>query len=186
MKYRLSLRIVTLAISMGALVLVGPAAGREKDIGGLFQQGRAAYYQGNLELARDLLNQVISMKPDHFETKALLAQIKTAMEKSGGSSLKKRYSSVVIPKLELAEVNLTEALQALTILSKNASNGATIPNFIVKDPAAGDKSISLVLSSIPLVQAIDYLADLSGTKAVYDNHAVVFHSKAAAAVSVTE
>lgn len=186
MKICLSLRVVTLAVSLGAMVLVGSASGREKDIGGLFQQGRAAYYQGNLELARDLLNQVISMKPDHFETKALLAQIKTAMEQSGGSSLKKKYSSVVIPKLELADVTLTEALQAVTVLSKNASNGEVAPNFIVKAPDAGDAQISLVLSSIPLVQAIDYLADLSGTRAVYDNHAVVFHSKASAAVSATE
>ncbi len=149
----------------------------DNDLTTLFQQGRAAYYKGDLELAKAILTQVQARSPGHFETRALLAQINTSLEANAGSSLKKKYSSVVIPKLELADVSLNEALQALSILSKNASQEKVVPNFIVKDSVARDAQISLTLSAIPLPEAINYLANLSNTRAQYEDHAVVFVAK---------
>lgn len=162
-----------IAVSL-ALGMAPHMASASDDLTALFQQGRAAYYKGDLELAKALLTQVQARDPQHFETRALLAQINASLANNAGSSLKKKYGSVVIPKLELADVTLTEALQALSILSKNASQEKVVPNFIVKDQTARDAPISLSLSSIPLPEAINYLANLSNTRAQYEDHAVVF------------
>ena len=82
-----------------------------KDMNTVFQQGRAAFYKGDLETAKALLTQVAAVSPNHFETKALLAQINTYSK--ADTSLKKTYSGVTIPKVEFNEVTLSEALQAL-------------------------------------------------------------------------
>ena len=67
-----------------------------KDMNTVFQQGRAAFYKGDLETAKALLTQVAAVSPNHFETKALLAQINTYSK--ADTSLKKTYSGVTIPK----------------------------------------------------------------------------------------
>ena len=142
-----------------------------KDMNTVFQQGRAAFYKGDLETAKALLTQVAAVSPNHFETKALLAQINTYSK--ADTSLKKTYSGVTIPKVEFNEVTLSEALQALGAMSKNASAGKVIPNVIVKNPEMGKKMLTLSLSNIPMTDVIDYLARMSGGKAVYEKHAVV-------------
>jgi hypothetical protein len=159
-------------IGMAACLLTASVEAADvKDINTVFQQGRAAYYKGDLETAKALLTQVAAVSPNHFETKALLAQINTYSK--ADTSLKKTYSAVTIPKVEFNEVTLSEALQALGTMSKNASAGKVIPNVIVKNPEMGKKMLTLSLSNIPMTDVIDYLARMSGGKAVYEKHAVV-------------
>ncbi len=159
-------------IGMAAFLCAHLAAAAEpKDVATLFQQGRAAYYKGDFETARLLLTQVAALKPDHFETKALLASIDSQLK--SGSSLRKTYGSVTIPKIDFTDVTVAEALQALSAMAKNVSGGKVTPNFIVRNPDLGRKPVTLNLTNIPLTDAIDYLAQLAGGKATYDRHAVV-------------
>lgn len=142
------------------------------DVNSLFQMGRAAFYKGDLETAEKLLSQVAAKNPGHFETKALLAQIRSQMKPEG--SLKKTYQAVILPKIEFSDVTLQEAIEGLRVLSKTASSGKVIPNFIIKDPTLGAKTINLNLNNVPLTEVIQYLADVVGGRAVYDKHAVIF------------
>lgn len=167
--------VLGMAAVTGMSHLTVRAAG--DDINALFQMGKAAYYKGDLETAQQLLSQVAARNPQHFETKALLAQIRT-QKKPDGSSLRKQYESVTLAKVEFADVTLQEALDGLRVLSKNTSNGKVIPNFIVKDPTLGTKQVSLNLSGMPLTEVIQYLAQVTGSKASYDQHAVVFANPA--------
>jgi len=164
---------MTAFVGMGELKV--RAAG--EDINALFQMGKAAYYKGDLETAQQILSQVAAREPRHFETRALLAQIRTQL-KPNGSSLKRTYEGVTLAKIEFADVTLQEALDGLRAMSKSATEGKVIPNFIVKDEAIGTKTISLNLSNIPLTQVIQYLADVAGAKTTYDQHAVIFSNPA--------
>ena len=160
-------------VSTAAFLLAASLQGADvKDINTVFQQGRAAFYKGDMETARTLLAQVAAVSPNHFETKALLAQINTYAKTD--ATLKKTYSGVTIPKVEFSEVTLSEAVQALGLMSKNASGGKVTPNIIVKNPDMSKKTLSLSLSNIPMTDVIDYLARLAGGKAVYEKHAVIF------------
>ena len=149
------------------------------DVNEMFQMGRAAYYKGDIELAFQLLTQVEASNPRHFETKALLAQIR-AQKKSGVTTVRKSYESIVIPKIEFTEVTLAEAVEGLRVLSKTASDGKVIPNIIIKDPALAAKTLTLSIRNLPMTDAIQYLADLAGANATYDKHAVIFSSTATA------
>jgi hypothetical protein len=149
------------------------AAFAADDVNQIFQMGRAAYYKGDVETAYQLLVQVEQRNPKHFETKALLAQIR-AQKKPGAVSVKKTYEGVLLTKIEFTEVTLEEAVEGLRVLSKTASDGKVIPNIIIKDPALASKTLSLNLRNLPLTDAIQYLADIVGAKTVYDKHAVMF------------
>lgn len=164
---------LTRGVAMTLLFLAGLSPAQQNDLNTLFQLGRAAYYKGDLEQARDLLSQVAARQPNHFETKALLAQIQARL-KPGEGSLKSRYAGVKLAKVEFSGVTLQEALDGLRVLARNASGGQVVPNFIVKDPALGAKNLSLTLSEVPLTQAIQYLAELAGARVSYDAHAVIF------------
>ncbi len=164
-------------VAAAAFLLPASVEGAEgKEINSVFQQGRAAFYKGDMEAAKALLMQVAAVSPNHFETKALLAQINTYSKPD--TSIKKLYGTVTIPKVEFNEVTLSEALLALGAMSKNASQGKVIPNFIVKTPEMGKKTLTLSLANIPMTDVIEYLARMSGGKVVYEKHAVLFVGQA--------
>lgn len=152
--------------------LAGTAVAAD-DIATLFQQGRTAYYNGNLELARQLLTQVQTMNPKHYETNALLAQI-NAQSKKGEASLQKQYEGVIIPKFTVTDATLQESLQVLVILAKKVTGDKVTPNFIVKSAALNSTPISLSLTNVPLTEAVRYLAEMARAKTTWDKHAVMF------------
>ncbi|MEQ1747999.1 MAG: hypothetical protein ABL974_01145 [Prosthecobacter sp.] len=158
---------------MGAGLEVAAAA---DDLENLFQMGRTAYYRGDLEQAQQLLSMVAQQNPRHQETRILLGDIRAKLKASSGSSLKKRYEGVKIAKIEFADVTLQEALDGLRAMSKNASSGQVLPNFIITDEKLKAKMLSLTLTDVPLTQAIEYVARIAGAKASYDDHAVLFTS----------
>jgi hypothetical protein len=179
MKTNLHCFVVRLALALVTSASIGVAPlGAADDIENLFQMGRAAYYKGDLEQARQLLTMVEAQAPRHQETRILLGEIRAKLRTSAGSSLKMKYQGVKLGKIEFADVTLQEALDGLRALSKNASNGQVVPNFIVTDSKVGENKISLNLTDVPLTTAIDYVARVAGAKAAYDQHAVLFTSAA--------
>jgi hypothetical protein len=139
--------------------------------------GRTAYYKGDLEQAHQLLSMVEQQAPRHQETRILLGQIRAKL-RAVGTSLKKKHEIVKLGKIEFTEVTFEEALAGLRVLAKNASSGQVIPNFIITDPTLKKKSITLMLTDVPLTQAIDYLARMAGARISYDNHAAIFSNAA--------
>ena len=160
------------AIALVLMVLGGQTRAGE-DLNAVFQAGRQAYFRGDLDTAEKLLTRVAAANPNHFQTNAMLAQIKVAKQ-DNTPTLRKTYEKVIVPRIEFTDVTLPEASAALRTLSSNASNGQVVPNFIVKDSAKQTKTFSLSLKDVPLTEAINYLAQMSGTKASYEAHAVVF------------
>ena len=143
------------------------------DLETVYQQGRAAYYAGNVEQAKKLLNQVLAANPNHLPTRAMLADI-AANAKTGEPSLRTQYAGVTIPKFEVNEVTLGESLQALAMMAKNHSGGKVTPNFIVKSPDLNKTNLTLSLSNAPLDEVVRYLGEMAKAKVTWDKHAVVF------------
>lgn len=144
MKTNLHCFVVRLALALVAGASMGVAPLRAADdIENLFKMGREAYYKGDLEQAQQLLTMVAAQNPRHQETRILLGDIRTKLRTTAGSSLKKKYEGVKLAKIEFTDVTLQEALDGLRALSKNASGGQVVPNFIVTDPKVGTNKVSL-------------------------------------------
>lgn len=161
------------AVAASVLGLSGPAARSQDDLHVLYQEGRAAFFQGEFELAREKLALVLQKNPNHPQTRAMMAQIEQKLG-ADNTLLRKSYEKLVIEKFEVSDVELNEALQALKILSKNASGGKIVPNIIVRDAEVGKRPVTLSLSQIPLSEALHYLAQLSNARLTYDKNVVVF------------
>lgn len=157
---------------MAAFFVSAPVTHAADDLNTLYQQGRAAFHKGDFETANILLTQVAAANPAHTDTQNMLRYIK-AHAKPAASTLIKEYAAVTIPKIDMQEVTLLEALDGLRLLSKNASQGKVSPNVIVKGADLGQKKISLNLSNVPLSEAIQLLSQLTGCKATYEKHAVI-------------
>lgn len=180
-KVSTAVAILTTAILMSAALLSAQA----EDLKAVFQQGRAAFYKGDFTTAQQLLSRVAAANPKHQETANLLAYIR-ANHKAPDNTLKTQYAAVILPKVELADVTLTEALEGLRVLSKNASGGKVMPNVIVKGEELGQRKLSLSLANIPLSEALNYVTQLAGAKATYDKHAVIVSSTADTITSAAE
>ena len=146
----------------------------DSDLQILFNQGREAYYKGNIELARQLLGQVLVQNPKHFETRAILASI-NANYKKDDASLRKQYAAVTIPKFDVTEASLSESLQALAIMASDASGGKVKGNFIVRNPELGKTPVTLSMTNVPMDELLSYLAEMSRARLTWDKHAVVFN-----------
>ena len=162
-----------LAARSGAfsLLLTVTAQVTATDMNAVFEQGRAAFYRGDHATAQRLLTAVARADPKHAPTKALLWQINAA--KPPPDTLQQKYAAVKLPKVDLVDVTLAESLQALTILTKNATDGKMQPNFILLAQDKASAKVTLSLTNIPLTEALTYITQLTSTKARWDNNGVI-------------
>jgi hypothetical protein len=167
---------VSTAAFLAAFVLMTAPVSAE-DLNAVFQQGRAAFYRSDYATAHQLLSRVAAANPKHTETNNMLAFIR-ANHKIDEGSLKKQYATVVLPKVEMQVVTLAEAIDGLRALSKNASGGKITPNVIIKGEDVMQRKLSLALSNIPLSEALNYITQLTNTKATYDKHVVILSGTA--------
>jgi hypothetical protein len=172
-KVSMAVVLLTTAFFMSA----GGFSAKAEDLNAVYQQGRAAYYKGDLDTAYRLLSRVAAANPKHAETANMLAYIRANYQPKD-ASLKNQYASVTLPKVEMSDVTLTEAIEGLRALSKNASGGKVVPNVIVKGEELAQRKLSLSLASVPLSEALNYVTQLVGAKATYDKHAVILSSQA--------
>lgn len=171
---------VSTAVALLTTAFFMSAAGfpaQADDLNAVFQQGRAAYYKGDLDAAHKLLSRVAAANPKHAETANMLAYIRANYQPKD-NSLKNQYAAVILPKVSMDDVTLTEAIEGLRALSKNASGGTVVPNVIVKGEELTKKKLSLSLANVPLDEALNYVTQLVEAKATYDKHAVILTSQA--------
>ncbi|MCB1276084.1 hypothetical protein [Prosthecobacter sp.] len=109
-----------------------------------------------------------------------------ANHKIDEGTLKKQYDAVMLPKVDMQDVTLAEAIDGLRVLSKNASGGKVTPNFMIKGADLGERKLTLALNNIPLTEALTYITQLTNTKATYDKHVVIITGMADVLTSSAE
>lgn len=172
------MKTTILLVLAAALAAMTPSSVRAADdLHVVYEEGRAAFTAGQYDLARERLSYVLSKAPGHLPTQAMLVQIERILGPDN-TLLRKAYAGVILERVEFADVTLEESLQALRMLAMKASQNKVIPNVIIKSPELGKKTITLSLAQVPLSEALNYLAQLSGSKLIYDKNAVVITSLA--------
>jgi hypothetical protein len=163
----------------GAALLLTPfsTVRAEDDLHTIYQEGRAAFFAGQFEIAREKLSIVLQKNPNHPETRAMMAQITQKLGEDN-TILRKSYEKVILPKYEVSDVTLDEALAALRIMAKNASKGTVMPNIILKSPEIGKKQVTLSLTSVPLSEVLNYLSQMTGARLSYEKSGVMFSNPA--------
>ena len=158
------------AVMLGGLVVPVSVEANEMQV--VFQEGKALFFAGKFREAKPLLEQVAAADPRHMETQAMLARIK--LQEKQGPTLMDKLATVQLETVEFDDVTVPEALEGLKALSRAASGGKVVPNFIVRGEAEMTQRIKLSLKNISLTEAIKYVAELSGTHCRYEANAVTF------------
>ncbi len=88
-----------------------------------------------------------------------------------------RAEAIILPKVEFQDASLDEALEFLRIKSKDLDPEKKGINIIVVKPKeSGGASVSLELKDIPLIEALRYVAELSGLELRFDEHSAILEA----------
>lgn len=141
----------------------------------LYKQGVAAEKAGDPVAAGNFYKNALKSDPSHANARFSLGQLKLTSASIAAKGREAKFGAVMIPAFQLDQATLPEALEAFTILIEKQSKDEVTPNFVIDDPKKilAEQKISLNLKNTPAKAVLKYLLDQTGTKARYDEHAVV-------------
>jgi hypothetical protein len=142
----------------------------------LYSEAQRAYLRGDNEEAKELFAKVLANNPNHVGARNYLRTIVMEQERFGKTNpLENRLKQLTIPTLSLKDTSLSTAVAFLRQQAEKVSEGAIKPNIILSLPPnyADTTTVSVDLSDIPFLDALDYICRLSKTKYTLEKHGIV-------------
>ena len=96
-----------------------------------------------------------------------------------------KAKSIIIPKFDLREANLAEALEALRAKAKEFDPEKKGVNLVVKPGVTSNAQITLSLSNIPVIEAVHYITGLADLEFEIQPEAIVILPVKAKAAGLT-
>ncbi|MBK1882532.1 tetratricopeptide repeat protein [Luteolibacter pohnpeiensis] len=143
-----------------------------------YRKGIAAEKAGDPSAARTAYTEALKLNPQHANARYRLGELRLKSKDIAEKGRAAQYSDIILPKVELEDVPLADALNYLTALigeqAKEAKKDAP-PGFVVQDPdkKLGEGQVTLKLKNVPAKTALEYILSQAGAKARYDEFAVV-------------
>ena len=110
--------------------------------------------------------------PDAKAAMAKAAMAKAAMAKASMATAEK-LKTIIVPKVDFEQTPLKEALTFLQEQSRLHDPEKKGVNFMVRDPSVLDKPITLKLTNISLMTALQYACGQSSLRFTIEKHTVV-------------
>ena len=169
----------TLGVCASVSAQSGQAVSREQKATTLYNEGLVAMRGGNYDVATNNFRGVLRLYPKHHHAQRNLLHILNNRKSLETRKRKRALKSVIVPKVDLDNVTVQEALDVLTILVENASKKKVTPNFVVQDTGGAfeKSSITLRLNNVPAETVLNYIVDHSRAHVRYDGHAIVVSSR---------
>lgn len=144
-----------------------------------FVQGQTAEKAGDPVAAETAYRNALKVNPGNANARNSLGLLKINAASIAARGREAKFGAVMIPEFHLDEATLQESLDALTAIIGKQGKDAAVPNFVIDDPGKkfGDRKISMHLKGIPAKAVMKYLAEQTGAKVRYDEHAIVISPK---------
>jgi tetratricopeptide (TPR) repeat protein len=177
MKKILSLVIAAACITSAAAQ--SPNTASVSSAEALYRQGQAAEKTGDVAAAGKAYAEALKADPNHAAARFSIGQLRINAPTITARAREAKFSAVNVPEIKLDQATLEEAMAALSIIVERESKKAVTPNFIIHDPKnqLANSKVSLNLKSTPAGAVMKYLTEMTGTKATYDEHAIVIKPK---------
>ena len=185
MKLLMNSRLVTLT---ACLVFASAAFGGE-ELSDLLTEAQRAYLRGELSVAKEKFEIVRKLDPQNKIAVSSLRRIaaeeaKDLAEKGPGNATKTALTKLIMPKIDLREASLGEALEFLRQKGNQLDDGRTAINFVVQlDEATKATKVTLSLSNVPFAEVLRYIGELAKVEFVYDRFAIFVKPKGATAAA---
>ena len=144
-----------------------------------YTKGVALEKAGNVTAAKAAYLQALQLNPRHADAQYRVGELKQHGGNIAAKARQNKFGNIVIPQMNLEDASVAEALEALRLSMDKASNGAEVPNFVLKDPdrKLEKTTISFQLKSVPAKGILEYILSQSRAKATYDEYAVVIEPR---------
>lgn len=141
----------------------------------LYRQGQMAEKTGDPDAARTAYTEALKANPNHAQARFSLGQLKISAPTLISKGRENKFGAVLVPEYRLEAANLEESLAALSSIVERQSKNEVTPNFIVQDPkgSLAQAKISLNLKAMPAKAVLQYVLDMAGAKARFDEHAIL-------------
>lgn len=193
MKNRTTTLIVALTLAVCASVSAqsgqtDPKTQRAEQAKSLYNTGIIAMRKGQYDTATASFRGVLKLYPKHTQARRNLLHILNNRKSLEVGRRKSSLKNIIIPKVDLEQVTVQEALEVLGVMVTKESKKLVTPNFIVQDPTDTFKgrSVTLRLNRIPAETLLNYIIDQVGGRARYDSHAIIISPHNPKKVSTTE
>ena len=103
----------------------------------------------------------------------LCAQTQSDPDAKASMATAEKLKTIIVPKVDFEQTPLKEALTFLLEQSRLHDPEKKGVNFIVRDPSVLDKPITLKLTNISLMTALQYACSLSSLRYTIEKHCVV-------------
>ena len=166
-----------LILLLFAAALLSPAASGQGSLQSRYNEGVVLYNAGKYGEALIVFEEVLARRPDFVYARNYAAKAKTLLAREAGpkNDLEGRLARLIIPEINFADAPLGDVLDYFAARATELSGGSVAANFIYKGTPEQRQNtlITLSLRSVPLTEAIKYVAQLSRSKVKYEEHAVV-------------
>ena len=167
--------ILTLA---GAFVFLAPGdCHAQLSARDAYNKGLQLYKAQNYEEALKMFEAVQRAKPSDPYARSYISKCKTAIAQNLGSknNLEANLAKIVVPQINFKDAPIGDVLDYLTSRAHELSGGKIVANFIYKGTAEQRQQtlISLNLRNVPMTEAIKYVGQLSRTRFLYEEHAII-------------
>jgi len=139
-----------------------------------YNMANYAFENGNLVAARRALKSALHIDPSHAHSIALMRKINLGGTKVLLAKRKRMFNQVKLPKVELEEVTLREAIKVLASSIETQTEGKLIPNFVIqdKDKLLDNTPITLSLTNVPAGVVLDELMKATSASATYTKYTI--------------
>lgn len=152
---------------------------RAKEIQKLYNQGIIAMKTGKMDTAKTSFSRVLKLQPGHGPAKYQLSRLAVVGQDFKLQQRKAKFKTTKLKEVDFHEATLTEVIEALNVMSKEATDKKWSPNLIIQDPKGRlkGKEINLKMSNVPVAAVLQYVMDMTGGIIQYDEYATVIRSK---------
>ena len=151
-----------------------------KQVENFYKIAEQAYSNGDVSGATEAIRSALEMNPKHGRSIALYRRIKTGGGDRAVLSLRKRtFSKVIVPLVDLDEMDFRGALKMLSDAVEKESNDKVIPNFVVQDrnKVFENVSIDLKLKNVPAGEVLKHLLSEANATVSFGKYSTVIRPR---------
>lgn len=170
-----TLQLVACTLVLSLAVAVHAADPPSPELQALLTEGQTAYVHGDLAKAKAAFETVYQIDSRNTVAISYLKRI-IADEKTKPKNVdqEKALASLIIPKVELRDATLREALDFLRKKVTDLSGGKQSVNFVIPIGEPTDSTrVTLSLQSVPFPEAVRYIGRVANFDFTYEKYAIV-------------
>jgi hypothetical protein len=156
----------------------------------LLKEAQQAYVRGDSATAKEKFEMIRRIEPDNRTAINYLRRIIAEEAKNPNKDLtngtQAALAKVILPKVDLREASLAEALDFLRQKGNQIGEGKVAINFVLQiDEAAKMNKVTLTLQNVPFTEVLRYIGELANVSFVYERFAIAVRPKGAPAPEAT-